>query len=1423
MLKKLFRIGLVMVLGISVFLGGHNNLFVANALSFETSPISIPLTTAGDENILSVQETSKWTNADVTKGEVNVQIKSAASRGSELLKDQDIVFISDISGSMTGERTEQMKKALKQSATAFLAPELNNRIALASFDDRVSTDYNLGNHYDDFENAVDNIYKPGKGGGGTNYEAGLKQAYKIIKEQGEPGRSPVVIFMTDGTSTTVDGIDLYQKQIKSLGATIYTVQYMNGSTIAPILRQIATSDDYAFNAVKTSYITDIYDSIVNKVISSKSYKDIETKFEVRSANFDLKNISVDIGTVTKNGNIVTWKIPSLLSGATVNLIAKLNLVDMDASGYLLTHQQGTVSYGVSGETNTTKLQLDSTTLDRVMYDVKFDRNGATSGETPATYKAAATSMIDVPSNPNGLGQTGKVFLGWSISGTPGLVTGRTQMPNRDMTFKAEWGTPTISMNTDTIYSNITHLVDKDTFTSRLASFNNVVEIEFVDYVDSNATILLSVDGEEPIKAWVDSSNKLFIGSEGRIMAPTDCTNLFYSFKKAKTITFNGFFDTSEVTNMQGMFSGYNELTTLDVSSFNTSNVTDMSEMFKNQLSLTSLTLGNIDTSNVKSMESMFQNIKLTNITCNFNTTKVTNMKSMFADIPQCTEFDLSTFTWTNVLTSNGSGLASMFANVMSSGGNKIVWVQSEDVKTKLSDYLNQNFSERWPTLQVKPTTKSNVAVTAKQEGVPIITTAAKVGSDGLVDGGKTTLDSDINYKILVGFESTTASKSGVMKVTNRIPSDVNIDPASITMGAPAWDIADGSALAPTGSIYDANVEDGKLTFYVKDLSVNAKIDLTYKAKTPASLTGTYKEILNQSSLSIEDVNITSNYVRHFLGDDTTAPTPYKLSYQYDAPAPAGAPTVPTAHSYAEGQIVNIPKMSMTGYAFNGWKNGSTSVDTDTMAMPASDTVLIGSWTKVSIDSELKSSVTYEYTGDVPEDIEAPAMESYIVGSKKNGISHITERTITIPEVPTAEGYIFEGWTSTSLTSQEIAARSFQLGEKSVTLTGKWTKKTYAVTYSYADPAKVPVGAPTMPVQQRVTWGEHVTTESKFTDMSGYSFDGWYSDSNIDPDFQTGFEMPKEDVEIFAYWTEKPYTITYQYKGDKPSDAISLGTSKSVKDAPVSVWNVPESKETSKDGVPGAWTFNGWKSDQISSIIDGTFNMPALDVTLVGSWTFKPNPNMRSVTFQIENGRWADRTNASISLAVELIDGKATLPVDKVPTGMFANDGYTDGHWLVQPNTDVNGIIGDVTYTYKFVKKPIITFAIENGTWEDGTSKERTVALEMVNGKATLSAESVPSGMIANNGYTNGHWVVTPNTSVDGITQDITYTFVYDKIIDNGSSSTGGSTDSGAITDVTTNSKTSTGDTTQFLPQLVVLSISLIVTILMMYKVRKIKD
>ena len=50
------------------------------------------------------------------------------------------------------------------------------------------------------------------------------------------------------------------------------------------------------------------------------------------------------------------------------------------------------------------------------------------------------------------------------------------------------------------------------------------------------------------------------------------------------------------------------------------------------------------------------------------------------------------------------------------------------------------------------------------------------------------------------------------------------------------------------------------------------------------------------------------------------------------------------------------------------------------------------------------------------------------------------------------------------------------------------------------------------------------------------------------------------------------------------------------------------------------------------------------------------------------------------------DGKGTLAATDVPDLMKANAGYEGGAWDKTPNTEIDGITGDVTYTYTFTKK-----------------------------------------------------------------------------------------------------------------------------------------
>ena len=120
--------------------------------------------------------------------------------------------------------------------------------------------------------------------------------------------------------------------------------------------------------------------------------------------------------------------------------------------------------------------------------------------------------------------------------------------------------------------------------------------------------------------------------------------------KVTAITFGPNFDTSNVTDMFGMFSRCSGLTSLDVSNFDTSNVTDMSYMFRGCGGLTSLDVSNFDTSKVTDICGMFSGCSsLTSLDVSiFDTSNVEDMHSMFDSCRSLTSLDLSNFNTSNV-------------------------------------------------------------------------------------------------------------------------------------------------------------------------------------------------------------------------------------------------------------------------------------------------------------------------------------------------------------------------------------------------------------------------------------------------------------------------------------------------------------------------------------------------------------------------------------------------------------------------------------------------------------------------------------------------------------------------------------------------------------------------------------------------------
>lgn len=164
--------------------------------------------------------------------------------------------------------------------------------------------------------------------------------------------------------------------------------------------------------------------------------------------------------------------------------------------------------------------------------------------------------------------------------------------------------------------------------------------------------------------------------------PKDCRGWFWFFEALTTIEHLDYLNTSEVDDMQSMFSSCTSLETLDLSSFNTekvtnmskmfvgstnlrtinlpkgfigSSVTDLRSMFKDCTSLTELDLSGSNSENVKEMNEMFYGCKaLSKLDLtDFKTGQVTTMKNMFCDCSTLETLDVSSFNTENVTTMLG--------------------------------------------------------------------------------------------------------------------------------------------------------------------------------------------------------------------------------------------------------------------------------------------------------------------------------------------------------------------------------------------------------------------------------------------------------------------------------------------------------------------------------------------------------------------------------------------------------------------------------------------------------------------------------------------------------------------------------------------------------------------------------------------------
>ena len=224
----------------------------------------------------------------------------------------------------------------------------------------------------------------------------------------------------------------------------------------------------------------------------------------------------------------------------------------------------------------------------------------------------------------------------------------------------------------------------DTFKFSIDSGSRYQPIEFIGLAVTDASTMTTMK-----LMFSGCQNLTSIDLSGlNASSVTDMNGMFSSCDSIKSINLLGM-DTSSVTNMSRMFNYCINLPSIDLSGLNTSKVMDMSYIFSECKKLESIDLSGFSTSAVTNMSGMFNFCrKLTSLNLsNFDTSKVTNMSSMFYNCEKLESVDLSKFN-----TSAVTNMEEMFGGYRYDGTEYISGFTSLDLSSfNTSNVTSMNY------------------------------------------------------------------------------------------------------------------------------------------------------------------------------------------------------------------------------------------------------------------------------------------------------------------------------------------------------------------------------------------------------------------------------------------------------------------------------------------------------------------------------------------------------------------------------------------------------------------------------------------------------------------------------------------------------------------------------------------------------------
>ena len=397
--------------------------------------------------------------------------------------------------------------------------------------------------------------------------------------------------------------------------------------------------------------------------------------------------------------------------------------------------------------------------------------------------------------------------------------------------------------------------------------------------------------------------------------------------------------------------------------------------------------------------------------------------------------------------------------------------------------------------------------------------------------------------------------------------------------------------------------------------------------------------------------------------------------------------IANVHSIPE----DLPKLEEKGYKFIGWSlDKDSSIQVETGARLDDDTVLFAIWEKITY------TVTYDSNGigDAPEDLKnvtklpdtlpqllandynfigwSLASDSeelvkagsqiyadtvlYAVWKAKtyeltydaNGHGTAPTKVKDISRIPnplpqmSEDGYTFKGWSKSNLSTKLVTP-----GEKlssNITLYGVWKKNTYRIIYHNNGRGTAPnetVGVTSLPDQlPSMTYDD-------------YDFLGWGIEKDSTEPVTPGTPI-SSNVDLYAIWSLKTYTITYDANGHGTAPNNTIGAVK-----------LPEILPTIQD--VDDFNFVGWTLENGSNELVESGKKIFKDTTLFAVWIDTANTidtvtlkssSVLNYTFAANDLDGSNNTYAGLNRIVYVVKylngSEIEVPVDKT---MISDEDY----------------------------------------------------------------------------------------------------------------------------------------------------------------------